>query len=354
MSRQDFHNGSLMALPPLKSLRLEHLEGITDQGIEQLAYTRQSSTLERLSLIALELTSLRTIHMLLGHLVRLKHFVFVQQTSPEPLPSTAYSRAIFDLSSQTLRTLHWSPSLIDGTATSHLAHSISEGRMPQLRRIKAPTDHDGLLQALCRPLASERLTPDDRAFLHHAEADHPATDEEGTALRLAQLQAQLRIRSQRAQPIMSVVVEDFDNISVSEPSTPQALPGIPELPCVYELEALEMHSSLELEHIELLPESTGHSPPESPKVDSVRSDSVKSAKGSKSAKSTGSPTVQFTHVIGSFLGSLQSKIEYVLDEDVPGSGRALAVLDDVAAPSRSSVIAKGVRERKMSLDVLFG
>ena len=60
-SRRCFHNGTLLALPKLQSLRLENLEGLTDQGVEQYVQSAAAWNLLNLSLIDLELLSLHTI-----------------------------------------------------------------------------------------------------------------------------------------------------------------------------------------------------------------------------------------------------------------------------------------------------
>jgi hypothetical protein len=81
-SKEDFHNGTLLSLKPLQSLRLKNLDGITDQGLKQLADSPAAASPSSLSLISLELTSLRTIQTLLSNLTHLGRFRFVQNTSP--------------------------------------------------------------------------------------------------------------------------------------------------------------------------------------------------------------------------------------------------------------------------------
>ncbi|KAK3623850.1 hypothetical protein LTR22_024211 [Elasticomyces elasticus] len=255
LHRRDFHNGTLMTLPALRSLRLDHLEGLTDHGLEQLAHTRTASSLENLSLVGLELTSLRTVQQLLAHLGRLRKFVLVQDTSPAMPPGMQASSASNNLGSPSLEYLHWDV-LVAGTSTSLIANGIASGRFPSLRKVKVPGDYDGAVQALCRPIAQETMDAGDLELI-----DRFKSDRYERFLRLSQIQAQLRIRECRQQPSFNVVVHDPNK------------------------------------------------------------------------------RISATHVIGSYLGDMESKIEYSLEPDVEGSHYALIDFGDVEAP-------KAVYERR--------
>ncbi|KAH9844854.1 hypothetical protein Tdes44962_MAKER01401 [Teratosphaeria destructans] len=250
LNRHDFHNGTLLDLPALRSLRLEHVTGITGQGLEHFSRGSASSSLERLSLVGLELTSLRVIQTLLTNLSRLKNFTFVQDTAPEPHPAIEAPTNPGDFASRSLQYLHWDV-LPPSTATSLIAHSIAAGTLPSLTKIKIPCDYTGSIQALCRPIAQDPLNPTDLELLSRFNT---SVDHHERFLRLSQIQAQLRIHESRAQPSFNVVVEDEDR-RVSE-----------------------------------------------------------------------------THVIGSYLGSMESRIEYCLEPDVEGSHYALVDFGDVEAP----------------------
>ncbi|KAK3111011.1 hypothetical protein LTR53_014139 [Teratosphaeriaceae sp. CCFEE 6253] len=202
--RQDFHNGTLVTLPALRSLRLDHLEGLTDHGVEQLAHTHTGSSLESLSLVGLELTSLRTIQQLLAHLSRLRKFVLVQDTSPEMLPGMQATTASTALASASLEYLHWDV-LVPGTGTALIANSMASGRLPSLRRVKVPSDYDGAIQALCRPIVQQTLDATDLELL---ERFNKNSDRYERFLRVAQIQAQLRVRESRQQSNFNVVVHD--------------------------------------------------------------------------------------------------------------------------------------------------
>lgn len=248
--REDFHNGTLLSLPALRSLRLEDMEGLTDQGVEQLAHGRLALSLEKLCMVDLELTSLRTVQTLLSHMHRLRSFTMVQNTSPEFLFGVQSHIANAQLESASLQYLHWD-ALIPGSATKIFANSIASGHFPSLRRVKVPCDYDGAIQPLCRPIAQETLSAHDLELLDRFNA-HDSRYER--FLRLSQIQAQLRVRESRQQPSFNVIVQDEDD------------------------------------------------------------------------------TVRLSRVIGSYVGSMDSRIEYCLEPDVASSFYALAMFEDVEVP----------------------
>lgn len=201
-SRDDFHNGTLLSLKALRSLRLENLDGITDQGIHQLSQTRNAFSLESLSLINLELASLSTIQTLLTNLTRLHRLRLVQATSPNPLIGASPTSRRNALSSASLRYLHWD-TLIPGPSIDALAHSIEWSLFPSLHTIKAPSDPQGKLQAVCRPIARSAMTSADARWVESLDQDRYVR-----SLRLSRLQAQMRIREIRRRPSLCVVVSD--------------------------------------------------------------------------------------------------------------------------------------------------
>ena len=200
-SKEDFHNGTLLSLKPLRSLRLENLPGITDQGLNQLADSPAASYFSSLSLINLELTSLQTIQNLLSNLARLRRFRFVQNTSPT-LTSHTPNKKHNILSSPTLEYLHWD-TLLPGPATSALAASIAANSLPNLRSLKAPSDPKGELQALCLPIQRSALNASDIEFLNRFDPDVRVR-----SLRLSRLQAQVRLRENKRTPLVGSVVAD--------------------------------------------------------------------------------------------------------------------------------------------------
>ena len=202
----DFHNGTLLMLPPLKSLRLEELHGITDQGLEQLAHSRTAFSLERLVLCGLEITSLRTIQVLLAEMVHLKRFTLHQSTSPELSQASVLASTTFSLSSSSLEFLHWDV-LAGGHSTTILANSIASGRFPNLRKVKVPCDYHGAIQRLCRPISHRPLTLEDVEIYRAYESGYGYF----RSLQYSQIQAQIRISKSRKQPSFNVVVQDEDD-----------------------------------------------------------------------------------------------------------------------------------------------
>lgn len=203
-SKEDFHNGTLLSLKPLRSLRLENLEGVTDQGLKQLADSPKASSLSSLSLINLELTSLRTIQNLFVNLTRLRRLRLVQNTSPTfPVGHTNNKTSL--LSSPSLEYLHWDTLLAGPAAISVLATSIATACLPNLRTLKSPSDPNGELQALCRPISRCALMTSDVEFLQRFDPDSCVR-----SLRLSRLQAQLRVlESRRRRPSeVGVAVSD--------------------------------------------------------------------------------------------------------------------------------------------------
>ncbi|KAH8732588.1 hypothetical protein GQ44DRAFT_745751 [Phaeosphaeriaceae sp. PMI808] len=185
LSATSFTNLALNALPPkLQSLRLENLPGINDSGLQRFSTSQLAVSLERLTLINLELSKITTISSILSnHTTNLRHFSFVQQRAPGLVPAQTMTP---ELSSSNLLYLHWeirseagpmsllptSLSVNTSTqlsspcadhqpltclATKLLAASIDAGAFPSLRRVRIPHDPQGLIQALS-DIATIRLT----------------------------------------------------------------------------------------------------------------------------------------------------------------------------------------------------
>lgn len=196
----DFNDRTLQAVPALHSLRLEDLPGLTDKGLLRFATSQAAKELRSLSLIDLEIMFLPVLSKFLANLGSLKSFTLVQDASPG-LPRGAVISKPFK--SQSLEFMHWDV-LIPGTANEALASSIEAGAFPNLRKIRAPSDHQGLLQDLCRPVAE--ITRDSDRFM-----GNPALENDMRYLRslsAARRAAQERIERARRMPAMKIVVED--------------------------------------------------------------------------------------------------------------------------------------------------
>ncbi|KAL1301705.1 hypothetical protein AAFC00_005914 [Neodothiora populina] len=209
LSTSSFHDGTLQALTSLRSLRLEMLEGLTDSGLQQ-ALPRLATSLQSLSLVDLDIKSLRTISCILSHFSRLTHLSLAQD-NPPGLPLGADVNFATDtplLASSTLTYLHWDI-LIPGSANQALESSIRAGGFPWLRTLRAPCDADGALQTLCRPLAKSRPRDADiRAYEHIESRGHYTRD-----LTHAKTAAQLRMRGSKAKatPGVKIVIQNDDD-----------------------------------------------------------------------------------------------------------------------------------------------
>ncbi|KAF2661261.1 hypothetical protein K491DRAFT_587839 [Lophiostoma macrostomum CBS 122681] len=188
-SASSFTNMTLNALPAnLRSLRLEDLPGVNDKGLQRFAQSSLVTSLKTLTLINMEIFSLTTLSDFLSpNTSDLRYFTISQQKAPI-LTSDA---DIPNFQSEKLISIHWelrsqagpapvllpTPSTFQSPqfpfsnsepipclATSLLARNIETGLFPSLRRIRAPHDPQGLLQALCRPRASA-LLPSDTSLL---------------------------------------------------------------------------------------------------------------------------------------------------------------------------------------------
>ncbi|KAF2859897.1 hypothetical protein K470DRAFT_206216, partial [Piedraia hortae CBS 480.64] len=203
LERTQFHDGTLTRLPPLRSLRLEKLEGVTDVGVEQLGRGRTTQTLERLGLIGLRLTSLRTIHELVSALPHLHRFSVVQSQCLE------YEAGLELMQSPVLRHLHWDLPTARYTA-SLIADAMAAGRLPSLRKIKAPCDHTGAIQAQCRPIRRRTLSVTDWEVLEHFQQEAEQADR---LLAVVEIEAQARLlfSKRRSEPFV-FVVEDTDEV----------------------------------------------------------------------------------------------------------------------------------------------
>ena len=154
-----FSDQTLLTLPPLQSLRLDNLPGITSRGLSHYASLRSSTTLESLSLISLPLLSLPVLARLFSHLTSLTTFTLSQSASPYGIDVFLFPY----LASRSLQTLHWELTTPhSNAATSILAKSIQHAGFPSLQRIRAPVDPDGSLQNLCRPVSKITVPGDEK------------------------------------------------------------------------------------------------------------------------------------------------------------------------------------------------
>ena len=193
----DFDDHTLQHLPPLHSLRLQDLEGITFWGLSEYSRTKAAFTLRALSLINLDITYMSAISNLLLHLKNLKRFSLMQDSSPAVATGEIIIHPL--IASNTLTYLHWEIPL-PGSANLNLANSIRANGFPKLLSLRAPCDHDGLLQALCKPRAMAELPSDYSTRYINALPSG--------SLRAARRAAQERIEEAWAKVQFKVIVEE--------------------------------------------------------------------------------------------------------------------------------------------------
>ena len=153
----DFDDFTLQHLPAVHSLRLQDLEGVTFWGLSEFSRTRNAFSIRNLSLVNLDITYISAISNLCLHLKNLKRFTLVQDTSPEVTPGEIVFQPI--IASHQLEYLHWDI-VVPGSAYDNLVSSIRAEGFPRLRAIRAPSDHYGQIQALCKPRSCVEIPSD--------------------------------------------------------------------------------------------------------------------------------------------------------------------------------------------------
>ncbi len=196
----DFDDYTLQILPPLHSLRLQDLEGVTFWGLSEFSRTKNAFGLRALSLVNLDITYISAISNLLLHLRNMKRFTLVQDTSPE----VAEGQIVFQpiIASNRLEYLHWDI-VVPGSANDNLVSSIRASGFPKLHMIRAPSDHYGMLQALCKPRAQIDLSSD-------WSGKSLANEIPEGGLRAARRSAQQRLEDAWSTVQFKVVVQEQD------------------------------------------------------------------------------------------------------------------------------------------------
>ncbi|KAL8746378.1 MAG: hypothetical protein Q9190_001587 [Brigantiaea leucoxantha] len=206
----DFDDVTLQLLPPLQSLRLQELEGVTFWGLSEFSRTKSAQSLRRISLVRLDITYISAISNLLLHLINLTRFTIVQDSAPEAAAGELIFQPI--IASQSLEYLHWDI-IVPGSANINLTSSITAGGFPNLRTIRAPSDHDGLLQMLCRPKA-QIILPSDKYNRTYNSSSSSSSSKSGEAHHARLLDsrkaAQQRIENAQNTVSFKVIVEEED------------------------------------------------------------------------------------------------------------------------------------------------
>lgn len=209
----EFDDNTLLAIPDqVERLRLEELPGVTDSGISR--YVEQPGPARRLRVLALmdlEILSLLVISKLFARLTNLEKFTLLQTACPQlPVEATAKPH----LTSKSLQLLHWDV-LIPGPGNAILARSIHSSGFPSLKAIRAPSDHHGVLQAVCKPL-EQIVLPFDKIEARILRAQKKMRENEyyypetrySRSLPQARLNAQERIEAARKSTFMRILVTE--------------------------------------------------------------------------------------------------------------------------------------------------
>ncbi|KAF4984822.1 hypothetical protein FZEAL_50 [Fusarium zealandicum] len=165
-----FDDSNLLALPPLQTLTLSHISGITSNGLSTFATHSSGQPLRKLTLRHTPLTSLAALARILSNLRSLVNFSLIQAFPPIMPEDDAFALWMMPyLASNSIQKLHWditSHTSCVNAADDILARSIAAGGFPALTTLRALNDPDGIFQALCYPV--ERIDrPSDR--FPHAE-----------------------------------------------------------------------------------------------------------------------------------------------------------------------------------------
>ncbi|KAI6785614.1 uncharacterized protein J7T54_005948 [Emericellopsis cladophorae] len=247
-----FNDATLLALPPLRTLSLTHITGISSSGLSSFATRPMSQSLQALHLRHTPLTSLATLTRILSNLSRLTSFSLAQAFPPLMPEVDSFTLCLMPyLASASLNKIHWditSHRDCANAADDILARSIAAGGFPALRSLRAPNDPDAVFQQLCRPVERVDL-PSDRFCASDMTTDRPPLPKSPsfesspisplqylsfsprtpsspttsglepiplscTNLRLARLAAQTRLEKARAHPKFGVVVTDEEGATV--------------------------------------------------------------------------------------------------------------------------------------------
>ncbi|KAE8364048.1 hypothetical protein BDV27DRAFT_158196 [Aspergillus caelatus] len=234
-----FGDSTLLCLPPLESLRLENLPGVTDTGLSQYTSRTESHSLKSLALVEQNIESLLVISKILTSLPQLERFKIVQN---DKCPTLNSDGIIFQplFASSTLKYLHWDvacpnpntaltrldyapfvkPPRHINTPNSHLAQSILSDGFPQLEALRAPSDIEppGVLQAVCQPIPKgQALLQPDRYSLprssHGSVSTRPMALPAGNNLTSARIRAQtfIDMAAKDTETGMRVLVTDHSD-----------------------------------------------------------------------------------------------------------------------------------------------
>lgn len=156
---------ALQAIPDsVESLRLENLQGLTGRTLHAFAISRKIKGLGSLALVNVRMTKIQDL-ISMFRLPNLKSLTIADSTDMPYFDETEMmndsveqmTNSVF--CSLSLESLHWDI-LVHPFVETALANSISGGKLPGLRTLRAPSDRVGTLQAVCKPRESISLASD--------------------------------------------------------------------------------------------------------------------------------------------------------------------------------------------------
>ncbi|KEF60433.1 uncharacterized protein A1O9_01994 [Exophiala aquamarina CBS 119918] len=192
----DFHDKTLLSVPPIQRLRLEECNGITEHGLARWAASPVAFHIKELTLLHQNIRHLSTLSKLLASSSHLTKFTILQN---DIAPSFTHEEERVTLqptlASSSLVFLHWDFLCRDGqepdqhpytgttsgkpppsgrlSANAHLALSVQHDGFPRLALLRAPRDITpyGVLQSVCLPAPENNfLLPEDRSSLESFHA----------------------------------------------------------------------------------------------------------------------------------------------------------------------------------------
>lgn len=147
---------ALQAIPEsVESLRLENLQGLTGRTLHAFAISRKSKGLNALALINIRMSRVQDL-VSLFRLPNLKRLTIADSMDMPYFDETEMTNEVVEqvsnsvFCSASLESLHWDI-LAHPLVETALANSISGGRLPGLKTLRAPSDRVGTLQAVCKP-----------------------------------------------------------------------------------------------------------------------------------------------------------------------------------------------------------
>lgn len=156
---------ALQAIPDsVESLRLENLQGLTGRTLHAFAISRKTRGLGSLALVNIKMTRIQDL-ISLFRLPNLRSLTIADSTDVPYFDETEMTNDFVEQMSNSvfysfsLESLHWDI-LVHPLMETALAKSISGGRLPGLRVLRAPSDRIGTLQAVCKPRESISLASD--------------------------------------------------------------------------------------------------------------------------------------------------------------------------------------------------